>query len=299
MPEPLFILCPGRSFSSVVCAVIGQHPQCYGLPELYIFGADTLGELLDDWETAGRTSLIGLERTLAELHDGKQTEETVLAARAWIRANAHMTCAMVMEHIQELVGKDRILVEKSAGFGTDGASITRAVHAYPRASFIQLLRHPRSRGVSNKKAVDDNKRMRIFGLLMGVDQDYEGRWTKKHLQIHDLSTRLPPGQLIRIHGENFQRDLAVYLPQICEWLGIRADAEAIAAMMRPEDSPYSCVGPDNAKGGANRGFLENPVLDLDRMARLKDPTLDAPMDWAPDRHFSDTTRALAHYYGYR
>jgi hypothetical protein len=30
----MLILCPPRSFSSVVSAMIGQHPQLYGFPEL-------------------------------------------------------------------------------------------------------------------------------------------------------------------------------------------------------------------------------------------------------------------------
>lgn len=34
MLEPLFILAPPRSFTSVVCAMIGQHPDMCGLPEV-------------------------------------------------------------------------------------------------------------------------------------------------------------------------------------------------------------------------------------------------------------------------
>ena len=46
MYSPLFILCPGRSFSSVVSAAIGQHPQLYDVPEIYLAIADSVGELL-------------------------------------------------------------------------------------------------------------------------------------------------------------------------------------------------------------------------------------------------------------
>jgi Sulfotransferase family len=301
VPDPLFILCPGRSFSSVVAAVIGQHPQCYGLPELYIFVGETLGETVDLAAQIGFSSLAGLERTLAELHDGVQTVETVKAAQGWIAANRHLTSRQVMEHIQEHVG-DRILVEKSVGLaggaGT-GEGMYRALRAYPKASFLQLLRHPRSRGVSHQTAMEELRFRRFMTKMMGVTLDYEARWTDKHIQIHDLGRKLPPGQFMRINGEIFLRDLRLYLPQVCEWLGIRSDEEAIAAMLRPEDSPYSCIGPDNARGGANRGFLADPKLDLDRLARMKDATLDAPMDWDPERDFSETTKVLASYYGYR
>ena len=70
-------------------------------------------------------------------------------------------------------------------------------------------------------------------------------------------------------------------------------------MLHPEDSPYSCIGPSNARAGTNPGFLENPKLDLEKMAAMVNPTLEAPMDWAPDRHFSAVTRELAGWYGYR
>ena len=70
-------------------------------------------------------------------------------------------------------------------------------------------------------------------------------------------------------------------------------------MLHPEDSPYSCLGPSNARTGANPGFLENPKLDLAKMAAIVTPTLDAPMDWEPGRHFSAVTRELSGWYGYR
>ena len=47
---PLVILCPARSFSSVVCAMLGQHPQTYGLPELHLFITDTVDDLLRYWK---------------------------------------------------------------------------------------------------------------------------------------------------------------------------------------------------------------------------------------------------------
>lgn len=297
MPEPLIILCPGRSFSSVVCAMIGQHPQCYGLPELNLFIGDTLGKALEMYQSTGRGGLVGLERTLAELHDGEQTVETINAAKAWIREHAALTPREVLEHIQECVG-DRILTEKSPSNVRKDITLARIMNAYPQAHLLQLLRHPRSRGKSQKTAMDAQKARKLLNQMLGNVTDYEMVWTDTHLMINEMTRDLPPGQLLRVNGETVLSDLQLYLPQICEWLGIRSDAEAIEAMLHPEDSPYSCIGPENAKFGANSSFLENPKLDMDKLAKLKAPTLDAPMDWAPDSEFSPTTRALAHYYGY-
>lgn len=297
MPQPLFILCPGRSFSSVVSAMIGQHPQCYGLPELSIFVADTLGEALDAYSASGRRALPGLRRTIAELHYGTQTEETVDLAVAWMEANRQMTPRQVMDHIQDLVG-DRILVEKSPANVIQAHCLNRVVDAYPSAHFLQLLRHPRSRGLSHQKAMRQQALMRLKSML-GGELDYEAKWTDTHVMIHDLGRQLPPGQMMRIIGEDLLRESRFWLPQICEWLDIRDDEAAIEAMLHPEESPYSVPGPANAPHGTNSGFLENPTLDFDRLARMETPTLDAPMDWAPERGFSAETRRLAAFYGYR
>lgn len=298
MTAPLFILCPGRSFSSVICAIIGQHPQCYGLPELNLFVGDTLGEAIRLYESTGRRGLIGLARTLAQLHHGEQTYETVEAANAWIAEHHALPPAAVLDHIRDHVG-DRILVEKSPTNVRNTGTLTRILQAYPQAHFLQLLRHPRSRGQSQQTAMEAQKARLLANQLMGSDVNYEGIWTNTHLMIDAVGRDLPPGQMLRLHGETVLRDLRLYLPQICEWLDIRSDPEAIEAMLHPEDSPYSCIGPENAKFGANPGFLEDPRLDPDKLSTLTLPTLEAPMDWQPDRDFSPVTRALARYYGYR
>ena len=78
-----FILCPPRTYSSVICAMLGQHPDCYAFPELALFVADMVQGLFDFhsahcgglW-TASYCSP-GLIRALAQLHDGAQTDETL------------------------------------------------------------------------------------------------------------------------------------------------------------------------------------------------------------------------------
>ena len=92
---PLIILCPPRSFSSVVCAMLGQHPELCGFPELSLFVADTVECMLSFhaqpryglW-TAAECSP-GLLRTLAQLHSGVQTRATVADALIWVRRHRH------------------------------------------------------------------------------------------------------------------------------------------------------------------------------------------------------------------
>ncbi|HEX4521666.1 MAG TPA: hypothetical protein VH063_18975, partial [Gaiellaceae bacterium] len=86
--SPVFVLAPARSNSSIVTAMLGEHPRLCVFPELALFRKDTLGELLSDppgWKGApARLRLAGLLRALAEHHDGTQTPETVAAASRWV-----------------------------------------------------------------------------------------------------------------------------------------------------------------------------------------------------------------------
>src|ERR1700693_5783209 len=71
--DPLLILAPPCTFSWIVCAMIGQHPQMYGLPELHLFSADTIGEWLEQCSRESYEMDHGLVRTVAELFFGAQT----------------------------------------------------------------------------------------------------------------------------------------------------------------------------------------------------------------------------------
>ena len=42
MTAPLFLLAPPRSYTSLVNAMLGQHPQAFGLPELCLFNVEKL-----------------------------------------------------------------------------------------------------------------------------------------------------------------------------------------------------------------------------------------------------------------
>ena len=146
MPEPLFVLCPPRSYSSLVCGLLGVHPDCYGLPELNLFLGDTLGEGWQSYPVLRRfVGRDGLLRALAQLHEGAQTNDTVAHANEWIEQHSDWPSRKIFDHIQELVG-DRILVEKSPIFTRDREYLERMLRIFPKASILHLIRHPRGMG---------------------------------------------------------------------------------------------------------------------------------------------------------
>jgi hypothetical protein len=71
-PPPLFILGSPRSFTSLLCAMLGQHPQAYGVPELNLFAGETVGDLLDQMKGIRQFQMHGLLRTVAELYAHEQ-----------------------------------------------------------------------------------------------------------------------------------------------------------------------------------------------------------------------------------
>lgn len=97
-------------------------------------------------------------------------------------------------------------------------------------------------------------------------------WYDMHRRITQFLDTLPAGQWMRIKGEDLLSEPEVYLPQIAGWMGLRTDAEAIDAMLHPENSPYACPGPWPAQGGNDRKFTHSPKL---RRGRVREPDLEA------------------------
>ncbi|MEO8893977.1 MAG: sulfotransferase, partial [Coleofasciculaceae cyanobacterium] len=73
VPQPIFILGAPRSFTSVICAMLGQHPETYGVPELNLFIDETLDQLTQRLKGIRQFQLHGLLRTVAQLYAGEQT----------------------------------------------------------------------------------------------------------------------------------------------------------------------------------------------------------------------------------
>src|ERR1700723_2621578 len=130
--SPLFILAPPRSFTSIVCAILGQHPQMYSVPELHLFNTETMAEWwrLSDNATFPRAA--GTLRTIAQVFFGGQTEETVREARGWLRRRSYLTTGALFELIAQKV-YPRILVEKSSSIAYRVEFLNRCHRMFPNA----------------------------------------------------------------------------------------------------------------------------------------------------------------------
>lgn len=271
--------------------MLGQHPQAYGLPEVNLSHADTLGDMWDSLPGAANFGTDGLLRLLAELNEGEQTEEAVIRARQWIMRRAHWTGGKVFKYIQEAVGPDRILVEKSPRNTLFAENLHRLHSMFPKANFLHLTRHPRTQG---KSATE------LIKATTGATSknDPERLWMRAQTNIMELTRSLSPGQYMRIKGEMLLRDPKFYLGQICEWLDIDADDASVEAMMHPETSPFACLGPPTARAGNDPNFLTNPKLDFERLAKIKEPPLEGEIEWKPGHTFEAPVLRMARQFGY-
>jgi hypothetical protein len=299
MHDPVIILAPPRSFTSVVCAMLGQHPGMYGLPEVNLFVAETMAER-QGLLARPRWGEHGLWRTIAQLFGKEQTFQTILLARRWLDIRAECSCVSVFRELAVKLSP-RILVDKSPRSIVRCEYLQRIQRAFPNTRYIHLLRHPRSFGESILRLGGK----RVAEWMDAVDYstepptpDVQKSWYTLHMNIITFLAGVPAKQQKRIRGEDFLAKPDAYLREIAKWLSLSAEREAIEAMKHPEQSPYACFGPPNARFGSDPGFLEAPAL---RPASPdKELTLEGPLSWRQDeREFSPEVKELAREFGYK
>jgi hypothetical protein len=285
---PVFILCAMRSYSSLVCAMLGQHPELYGLPEINLSVADRIEGILAFYRNRPH-GLHGLYRTVAQLQSGNQNEETVAAARDWVEARRHWSCAEMLNWIEEKVAPRRI-VDKSPVTVRSPQMMERLRRLRPNARFLHIVRQPAAvcRSIDRLHEMIDAE----TGSRLRSQVDAEQVWLRCNGNIMDFKAGLGPGVCLSLQGEAFLGSFEIYAPQVCEWLGISGDRAALDSMLHPETSPYACLGPQSALYGNDPNFLENPAF-------LQRPIDIARIDEGVDgRPFTPRTRKIALELGY-
>jgi len=294
---PLFILAPPRSFSTVVCAMLGQHPQMYGLPETHLFTCATIGEWWMLYRGTDRTQ--GLSRCLAEMVFGRQIPSAVKRARQWLLQRSHLPTAEVLRVLMRCV-EPRILVEKTPQATAEMAHMQRMVRAFPDARFLHLLRHPfghvRSRLERRLSASEIGEPEALLKAAQRLGRDPQLLWYRCHRNILAFLKTIPPGSHLQIRGEDILNNPDQHLPKITRWLELRSGSAEIEQMTHPERSPFAGFGPENARRGGDEKFFRHPAL---RPASRASQPMDAPLPWRADgAGFLPQIRELARQFGY-
>lgn len=301
MAAPLFLLAPPRSYTSLMNAMLGQHPQCFGLPELCLFNVERLVDLwvrsTDEMGSEAKTRH-GLLRAVAEIYGGEQTMDSVRMANHWCAARQNLSTG---EIYRELVDKidPLIAVEKSPAYTVDIQRLLRIRETFPDARFLHLTRHPVGQCKSVMSLYDGT-----FALFVNSIDFLEDRaivepqfaWYDLNINILNFLDTIPAERQMRIRGEDVMNDPPKFLGMICRWLGIRDDADALDEMMHPERSPFACFGPLDALFGNDPNFLSGPTF---RPHKVKVPSLDKPVPWREDgQSLKPEVVELAREFGY-
>ncbi|HEY9632050.1 MAG TPA: sulfotransferase [Coleofasciculaceae cyanobacterium] len=298
VPQPIFILGAPRSFTSLICAMLGQHPETYGVPELNLFITENLEQLLQRLKGVRQFQMHGLLRTIAQLYAGEQTILSVDMAYRWIFNRIHESTGDVYV---ELCGKVAPLpiVDKSPAYATKPEILTRIHKTFPNARYLHLLRHPRTQGESMMKVANG-----VLALLSGsidystkpITIDPQFGWYSLQRNILDFLSTVPAEQQMRLRGEDILNDPRSHFETLCQWLNLAWDESIFQAMLHPEDSPYASIGPYGSHLGNDPNFLKSPAF---RYRSVASSYLDGPLPWRRDNNgFLPPVITLARELGY-
>ena len=314
LPPPLFILAPPRSFTSIAGAMLGQHPQLYGLPETNLFCAETMEQW---WALAAQATFQmagGLLRTIGQLYFGAQNDWAVQMARQWLRHRSEVSTDFIFKTLADRVFP-LVLVDKSPST-TSSLNVLQRTHGkFPNARYIHLLRHPRGHGESVIRLLEERRKsgpipsthwlckspLKVRAKLAQAGRkslvlDPQFGWHARNRTICDFLAKIPAEQRMRVRGEDLLAEPDRILPEIASWMRLLNDVSAIDAMKHPERSPYAFLGPRGARWGNDPFFLQDPLL---RPGRVRTHHLEGSLGWRSDgQGFSDEVLALAQEFGY-
>jgi hypothetical protein len=314
MKDVVFILAPPRSFSSVICAMLGQHPQMYGLPELYLFTSETFSEWSAQYYRSTYPASDGLLRALAQIRFGEQTDQTIGLAAEWIKERSHLTTGAILEALADMV-HPLIPIEKSPSLVYRLEYLRRSYAMFPQARYIHLVRHPRGYSEAVIKLIGGPDKLRQAPLWLvhlasfpefptdhdvkrnrTIDLDPQRNWYHTHATTLQFLRSVPSEQKMMVRGEDVLNDPGRSLRAIAGWLGLRTDPAAIEEMMHPERSPFACYGPPAATQGNDAFFMESPAL---RPGPLATWSLEGPLSWRTDgRELLPMVKEMALEFGY-
>ncbi len=293
--QPIFLLCPARSCSSVAIAMLGQHPQLYGFPELRLFRAAKVGGLLISPEPSkgmpSRERNSGLVRTIAQLHDGTQSYESAERAWRWLCCRRELDVQELLDHLLTLVAP-RTAIEKSPETSLTCEALDRAARAYPAARYIHLVRHPWTTVASMATAWG---RLSYWSVPPAEAAEYCARvWLSQHRRIDAFGSRMGTDRFVRVRAEDLINRPEHVIPQLCGRLGISQNDHCTRPMSSPEMSVFASRGPANASGGLDPKFLDRPH----RHHVLLPSSLDPQPIWSVDGPTRKAVTCLAREFGY-
>lgn len=260
--EPIFLLSPPRSFSSVVSSIIGQHPELYCFPELHLLWRDTVDHVLSSKSNVSQARFApsGLLRAIAQIHENVQNSASCSRAWMWLENNRSLTSTQLFNYLCN-AHAPKLCIEKSPGNTQNIDRMVRLFKSYPNAKFIHLTRSVVGASKSLKEFFEyqetvQGQRKALRHPL--AKDNYVLMWYAMHKSILKFRSIVPPSNFLTVKGEAILTEPRTVLPQLCDWLGVSSDDRSIGDMLHPENSPYAFFGPRMAPCGNDPKFITNP-----------------------------------------
>ncbi|TAK34570.1 MAG: amino acid adenylation domain-containing protein [Saprospiraceae bacterium] len=213
--SPIFILAPPRSGTTLLRVMLAGHPSLFACNELQLLHFETLKERSAAY--TGKFSLWseGLIRAVMELKHCEANEAKLLLRDM---EQQGVTTRGMFEKLHEWAG-GRTLVDKSPSYALDAAALKKAVADFPKARFIQLVRHPYSMVRSFEKYHMDQ-------VLYLHPHDFSPRqlgelvWLESQKTTEAFFETLPEGQKFTLLYEDLVTRPEEAMRQMCEKLGL-------------------------------------------------------------------------------
>ena len=295
---PIFVLAAPHSDGALLGAMLGQHPEAFGLPELNLFVSDTLEGLWSEFVDTQQIHVHGLLRAVAHLFAGEQTIAAISMARRWLTRRMHWPTARVFHEIGEKVMPFRI-VEKSRINVRDAEALARIREACPDAFYVHLVRHPVSFGMAVVASPADTRLFVPKMIGVGAKQpaiDPQLLWLEIEQRIEAFLAEVPRRWQVQLRVEALFAEPQAQLRRLARAVRLSTDRAAVDAMLHPELSPFSRMGPVGANLGDDLQFLKNPRFQASFSSGA---SLDGPVPWlSKGRGFQpeviDRARALGY-----
>jgi Sulfotransferase family len=266
------MLSPGRSFSTVISAMFGGHPEIHALPETCLFARETM----HDYLVARGTALfdVGLRRAIERIFGGTSGD-----VDRWLDDREHLTTHRVFEELVATL-PESVVVEKSPIHTSDPAHLSRIERLFgDDALYLHLTRHPAAYSASLLETYEAWKRSvtaEIFetsvrekeSLFYGMVEDDSSSpspyavWLRRNATIMDFLSGIGPERRLTMQAERFLNEPEPALRLALHFIGIPATAADLTQMVHPERWAYASP-PAGGRGGGDRKFFERPELQPD------------------------------------
>lgn len=213
--QAIFILCPGRSGSTLLRVILAGHPQLFAPPELYLLSFNTLAERKAAF--SGRNNFLaeGTIRAIMEIKncDGERAQEMMEELEA-----QNLSTKQFFRLMQEWL-PDKIIVDKTPPYAYNPQILQRAESEFENPLYIHLLRHPLATIRSMEQArVDFIVSMAEEGF--SVKQKGELMWLISHINILEFLKNVPSSRQLRVKYEDLVHNPQTDVNRLCEFIGV-------------------------------------------------------------------------------